>query len=161
MLNLKNIIILGKKYEKEEDFFNDVFTRFYFSFRRLFAPTNKRYTSDAGFGCMIRSGSMVVAECFQRFFFGRSYIFNEYSCRFCKRMKWLICMFSERVLSNQNKKIHPFSINNLIEKGEEYGFPEGSWFAPSTVAKVYKSLIEQYFPVFQVYISDNTIFMVY
>jgi hypothetical protein len=153
--------ILGKNnYTEEEKFFEDVFTRFHFTYRRLFAPTSTGYTSDAGFGCMVRSCSMLVAECFQQLLFGRGFVYDENNCK-CPRLLWLTSMFTERMSPNEDQNLHPFSVNNLIETGQKYGIVEGKWFSPSSIANTFKDLIGRYFPQLDVYVrSDNTIFFV-
>ncbi|KAA6368188.1 MAG: hypothetical protein EZS28_036286 [Streblomastix strix] len=66
----------------------------------------------------------------------------------------------------RTRHIHPFSVQNIMEKGVEYNKAEGKWFGPGTVANVYAELIKRFAPNplrIGVYICEqglNTIYIV-
>jgi hypothetical protein len=141
----EEVALLGKLHRSEQAFLADAKGRFYLTFRRGFLPTSKKITSDAGFGCMIRSGSMLVAEAMSRELFGRDFVYNPDIFPNCPRCVWFVSLFSEEVRKD-TRHLHPFSIQHLIETGEKFRKKQGKWFAPGTIAFVYEYLLAKYAP---------------
>ena len=92
---------------------------------------------------MIRSGAMLMGTAIQRCLFSRQFIYEpEWGC-FCTQMVWLASLFNEEMRAG-TRHLHPFSIQHLMETGEQSGKLQGRWFAPSTIAFVFKQLISKY-----------------
>ncbi|CAK9300755.1 unnamed protein product [Gordionus sp. m RMFG-2023] len=67
------IWILGKCYQPNLDreaLKNELISKFWFTYRKNFVPINQNtyLTTDAGWGCMIRSGQMMLAEALTRYY---------------------------------------------------------------------------------------------
>ncbi|KAK2957248.1 putative cysteine protease ATG4B [Blattamonas nauphoetae] len=151
------ISMLGTVYTDPEQFSSSVNSLVYLTFRNHFNPTSQSFTSDSGFGCMIRSGSMLVATALQSIYFGESFRLDAAYVSSCTRLKWLTSLFSEEMQKN-TRHLHPFSIQHLMELGAQYGKRQGTWFAPGTIAKVYQDLLMSYLPMNQavsVYICEQ------
>ena len=167
--NVENgVNVLGTCCRTKEELYKHAFSRPFLTFRKNFLPSQRNKTSDTGFGCMvlsfitsqiitfcflllllffllgmIRSGSMVVAEAIQRSMMGKDFISNEQDSVYCPRQIWLASLFTEEMSENTRHK-HPFSIQHLMALGETFGKREGEWFAPGTIAAVYKYIFENY-----------------
>ena len=73
------VVLLGHVYEAGEGervarVLQDVQSRFWFTYRSGFAPIRTTsYTSDAGWGCMLRSGQMILAQALVTLLAGRGW----------------------------------------------------------------------------------------
>jgi hypothetical protein len=70
------ILLLGKEYTSlsSQEFLDDWQTRPWITYRSGFPPINpSEYTSDAGWGCMLRSGQMLLANTSFLHHFGRDF----------------------------------------------------------------------------------------
>src|SRR5690606_38919333 len=73
--------ILGRKYENmndeqtKEEVLSDISSRFWLSYRKDFPPISPlyNYTTDAGWGCIMRSGQMLLAQAFSHYYLGRDW----------------------------------------------------------------------------------------
>eukprot|EP01155_Anaeramoeba_flamelloides_P007655 Anaeramoba_flamelloidesa1127587_10.p1 GENE.a1127587_10~~a1127587_10.p1 ORF type:complete len:102 (+),score=3.39 a1127587_10:73-378(+) len=74
IIMLSRIYQCDKKYSKPEkrwkEFIDDLKSRIFLSYRNKFQSI-QGYTSDTGWGCMYRTGQMMLAQAFQRFLLGR------------------------------------------------------------------------------------------
>lgn len=92
---------------------------------------------------MIRSGSMLVAEAAQRSFFGENFVNDSRYMKYCPKQVWLASLFNDEMVKN-TRHLHPFSVQHLMQLGVEFGKDEGEWFAPGTIAQVYKKIFDEY-----------------
>lgn len=96
----------------------EIFSRFrqilWFTYRSGFPRiTNSKYESDVGWGCMLRTAQMILAECINRAM--------NFSCP----KDQLISMF----LDNEEA---PLSIHRFVQLGMIHlGKQAGKWFGPS------------------------------
>ena len=86
---------------------------------------------------------MLIGTALQRFFFSNDFRYQPQWACYCARMVWLATLFSEEMKSG-DRYLHPFSIQHLMEWGEKSGKAQGKWFAPSTIAYVYREVISKY-----------------
>lgn len=127
--------ILGKKYSAITDFEairKDIRSRLWFSYRKGFVPIgDSSYTSDKGWGCMLRCGQMLIAQALIFLHLGRDWEWTP-SCRDSRYLK-ILRMFEDR-------KSAPYSIHQIALTGASEGKQVGDWFGPNTVAQVLKKL---------------------
>ncbi|KAL7648308.1 UNVERIFIED_CONTAM: hypothetical protein RMT77_000214 [Armadillidium vulgare] len=127
--------ILGSVYSTEtqlEDLRSDFLTRIWLTYRRNFPLiSDTTFTSDKGWGCMLRCGQMVMAESLLRYHFGRDWKWSpeEESKSYLR----IISLF-------EDDRTQPFSIHQIAQIGVEFGKKVGEWYGPNTVAHVLKKL---------------------
>lgn len=143
-------------YEEGIDGFKkDFISRIWMTYRKDFAampaemrtspnsPSNSgSYTSDCGWGCMIRSGQMLLAQALVIHFLGRSWRFDPNTQIFSttedhihrKIVRWF---------GDQLSKASPFSIHKLVELGKRNGKKVGEWYGPGSVAHVLKDAVKE------------------
>ncbi|EKV21938.1 Autophagy cysteine endopeptidase Atg4, putative [Penicillium digitatum Pd1] len=89
------------------------------------------FTSDTGWGCMIRSGQSLLANAFSVLLLGRDWRRGEKEEEESK----LISMFADHPEA-------PFSIHKFVNRGaESCGKYPGEWFGPSATAKCIQSVL--------------------
>ncbi|MCL4132760.1 UNVERIFIED_CONTAM: hypothetical protein GTU68_057165 [Idotea baltica] len=127
--------ILGKQYSTEkqlEEIRSDVRTRIWLTYRRNFPQiSDTTFTSDKGWGCMLRCGQMVLAESLIRFHLGREW-------RWCPEEGDGTYLRIVALFEDDRKQ--PFSIHQMAQLGVSEGKKVGQWYGPNTVAHVLKKL---------------------
>lgn len=130
--------ILGKKYNAIKEL--DTIRRFirsklWFTYRKGFVPIggcSSAYTSDKGWGCMLRCGQMVLAQALVALHLGRDWQWDPQT----KDSTYL------KILNKfEDKRTAPFSIHQIAVMGETEGKEVGQWFGPNTIAQVLKKLV--------------------
>ncbi|RID64962.1 hypothetical protein BRARA_D00195 [Brassica rapa] len=119
--------------EEADAFRQDFSSLILITYRRGFEPIGETtYTSDVGWGCMLRSGQMLFAQAllFQRL--GRSWRKKESELSEEEYFE-ILELFGDSEAS-------AFSIHNLILAGESYGLAAGSWVGPYAVCRSWESL---------------------
>jgi len=103
------------------------------------------FTSDTGWGCMIRSGQSLLANAFGLQWFGRDWRRGSRP----EDEKKLIQMFADDPRA-------PFSLHRFVEKGASVcgKFP-GEWFGPSATARCIKELVASDESPLQVYSTGD------
>ncbi|XP_017776267.1 PREDICTED: cysteine protease ATG4C [Nicrophorus vespilloides] len=128
-----------------EGFKNDFISRIWMTYRREFPILNgSTYSSDCGWGCMLRSGQMLLAQALAYHFLGRGWrwqpdhmptsrdaILKDITHR--KIIKW----FGDKQSRNS-----PFSIHSLVTLGESSGKKAGDWYGPGAVAHILKQAVK-------------------
>jgi cysteine protease ATG4 len=94
----------------------------YFSYREEFVPLSNGMTNDIGWGCMVRTGQMMLYETLKR---------NK---KFCLKNGNIDILFYDIPTS-------PFSIHRFTQFGEIHNIPVGSWFSPSSLIITLKDLV--------------------
>eukprot|EP00698_Gefionella_okellyi_P010956 TRINITY_DN2871_c0_g1_i1.p1 TRINITY_DN2871_c0_g1~~TRINITY_DN2871_c0_g1_i1.p1 ORF type:complete len:362 (+),score=41.26 TRINITY_DN2871_c0_g1_i1:46-1131(+) len=89
------------------------------------------YTTDSGWGCMLRTGQMMLCQAFFRHYFR-----DEDPRLHEERMKEIITRF----LDYCSPKC-PYSIQNITKFGLVLDKQPGQWFGPSTICQVLKMLV--------------------
>ena len=89
----------------------------------------KELTSDAGWGCMIRTGQMLLAETFRRHW-NVPHDANDELTRYR-----LLKLFADEPTA-------PFSLHAIVQRGEAaYGARIGSWYGPTIISRVLCDLV--------------------
>ena len=109
------------------------------SYRNKIRPAivDSGLTSDAGFGCMIRSGQMLFCEILQR-------ILGEYKdySREAQLSRILKSMHD-----NHRGSEAPFSIHNIVSlASREFGIAPGEWFRSTSITMALQMLNKEYKP---------------
>ncbi|EDV91012.1 cysteine protease ATG4C isoform X2 [Drosophila grimshawi] len=149
-----------------EGFRRDFYSRIWMTYRREFPIMNgSNYTSDCGWGCMLRSGQMLIAQGLICHFLGRSWrydpesqLHSTYEDNMHKKIiKWF---------GDSSSKNSPFSIHALVRLGEQLGKKPGDWYGPASVSYLLKHALEHAaqenadFDNISVYVAqDCTIYM--
>ncbi|CAD6993213.1 cysteine protease ATG4D [Ceratitis capitata] len=125
-----------------EGFRRDFYSRIWMTYRREFPTMNgSNYTSDCGWGCMLRSGQMLLAQGLVCHFLGRSWRYDadtQLHSTFEDNMhKKIIKWFGD-----SSSKSSPFSIHALVSLGEEMGKKPGDWYGPASVSYLLKQALK-------------------
>lgn len=126
-----------------EGFKRDFMSRIWMTYRREFPIMNgSNYTSDCGWGCMLRSGQMMLAQALVCHFLGRSWRFDVetqlHSTHDDNLHRKILRWFGDS--SSRNC---PFSIHTLVNLGTESGKKPGDWYGPNSVAHLLKNAVKQ------------------
>ncbi|XP_072750408.1 cysteine protease ATG4B isoform X7 [Anoplolepis gracilipes] len=132
------IWILGRKYNalKELDMIRrDIRSMLWFTYRKGFIPIggcNSTFTSDKGWGCMLRCGQMVLAQALITLHLGKDWQWIPET----RNNTYL------KILSRfEDKRAAAFSIHQIALMGASEGKEVGQWFGPNTIAQVLKKLV--------------------
>ncbi|XP_015522371.1 cysteine protease ATG4B isoform X1 [Neodiprion virginianus] len=130
--------ILGKKYNaiKELDAIRrDIKSKLWFTYRKGFVPiggSSSSFTSDKGWGCMLRCGQMVLGQALVCLHLGRDWLWTPET----KDSTYL------KILNRfEDRRAAPFSIHQIAVMGASEGKEVGQWFGPNTIAQVLKKLV--------------------
>ncbi|KAG8509345.1 Cysteine protease ATG4A, partial [Galemys pyrenaicus] len=147
--------ILGKQYllkTEKSKLLSDISTRLWFTYRRKFSPIGGTGpSSDAGWGCMLRCGQMMLAQALICRHLGRDWNWEKQKEQ-PKEYQWILQCFLDR-------KDCCYSIHQMAQMGVGEGKSIGEWFGPNTVAQVLKKLaLFDEWNSLAVYVSmDNTV----
>lgn len=108
------------------------------TYRREFPIMNgSNYTSDCGWGCMLRSGQMLLAQAMICHFLGRGWRWDPesqlHSTHEDNMHRKIIRWFGDNSSKNS-----PFSIHTLVTLGQDTGKKPGDWYGPSSVSHLMK-----------------------
>lgn len=131
--------LLGEHYELPQDaerLMDDVQSKLWITYRKNFPPIDEgsRYTTDKGFGCMIRCGQMVLANAFLYKNLGREWRWNPNAIENNPEIYMKILRLF------QDKEECLYSIHNITRSGQHEGKTIGEWFGPNTIAQALKRL---------------------
>ncbi|KAH8727247.1 putative cysteine protease ATG4 [Phaeosphaeriaceae sp. PMI808] len=94
------------------------------------------FISDAGFGCMIRSGQCILANALQTLRLGRDWRWQEHEKE--QKHSDVLSLFADDPQA-------PFSIHRFVEHGAAVcGKYPGEWFGPSAAARCIQDLVNKY-----------------
>jgi cysteine protease ATG4 len=125
-----------------EAFAHDLASRFYFSYRRDFAPLRPSgLQTDTGWGCVHRAGQMMLAEAFSRHFLGRGWRVGGHEQRKHALERQIVSWFDDKPSAHI-----PYSLHNICQVGAMFDTPPGVWFSPSLIAHVLAFLVQSHRP---------------
>lgn len=144
-------------------FLEDFSSRLWFTYRREFpAIPGTDIRTDCGWGCMLRSSQMILAQAFVMHLLGRQWRWQQGHTEASEFIHRLIA----RWFGDKADASTPFSLHNLVQRGEESGKKAGDWYGPSSVAYILKDALEdasrlnQHLAELCIYVAqDCTIYM--
>ncbi|XP_041050643.1 cysteine protease ATG4A isoform X1 [Carcharodon carcharias] len=147
--------ILGKQYHlktERSELLSDVRSRLWFTYRKKFSPIGGTGpSSDAGWGCMLRCGQMILAQALICKHLGIDWRWEK--------GKWQPEQYHRILQCFLDRKDSCYSIHQMAQMGVGEGKSVGEWYGPNTVAQVLKKLaLFDDWNALAVYISmDNTV----
>ncbi|EGZ06159.1 hypothetical protein PHYSODRAFT_532364 [Phytophthora sojae] len=139
--------LLGRRYDDVAAADFDAYKRsfeaiLWFTYRRDFPQmTPYDFTSDAGWGCMLRSAQMLLGQALQRRLLGRDWrlpaLFEaEIDARLPDKYVTLLRWFADSPDIECR-----YSIHHMVKLGMQYDKLPGEWYGPTTAAQVLRDLV--------------------
>ncbi|KAF9111329.1 Cysteine protease atg4 [Mortierella sp. AM989] len=145
--NINNgpIYLMGKLYPPSPTQWTDFQRDFTFgliwcTYRHSYQPIRpSNFTTDVGWGCMLRSGQGLLANALAIQYMGRGWnrpvpgdpMWGHY----VRILSWF--------LDDMNAR-YPFSVHRIALLGKQLGKNIGEWFGPSTTSQVTKALVHNF-----------------
>mmetsp|Transcript_1077 Transcript_1077/g.2521 ORF Transcript_1077/g.2521 Transcript_1077/m.2521 type:complete len:390 (+) Transcript_1077:406-1575(+) len=145
------IFLLGKAYhvdsEAEEELSKrtaliaeDLYSRVWVTYRNDFEPIGQSgLTSDAGWGCTIRSGQMLLANTLMIHSLGRDWRRTTASAS-APVQDGLVQVIS--LFSDKSSREHYLSIHRIVSSGHPFGIRVGHWVGPYVLCQTVKSILD-------------------
>ena len=128
--------ILGEKFDghQDEHIMERLMTVLLFTYRISFPPIpSSDLTYDVGWGCMLRTGQMLIAQTLIKIHLGENWRYLDDPDN--HRYQTILGQFQDQISSC-------YSIHQMTITGQKYGVNVGQWFGPTTLAKTIKHLME-------------------
>jgi len=132
-----------KQYHQQHDFMQYMNTILWFSYRKNFPGLldDSKYTTDRGWGCMLRTGQMMFAELIKRHFFFKNYEKMRLPTK--DELFELISYFADYTENEYEKS--PFGIQNISKiASESFKMNPGEWYKATTIVMTLEKLCEMY-----------------
>lgn len=155
-----------------EEFVRDVNSRLWFTYRTRFPPLERdadgpsplslgnlirgsnydlqsdHFTSDCGWGCMIRTGQTMLGNALLHLHVDRDWRYDPSIT--CAKHDEIVSWFADT-------PSRPFSIHNIVEQGRVLSQKKaGEWFGPSATARSIQALCSTFDSGLQVYIGADS-----
>ncbi|XP_033119082.1 cysteine protease ATG4C-like, partial [Anneissia japonica] len=122
-----------------EMFKRDFTSRIWLTYRREFPVlAGSAFTTDCGWGCMLRSGQMMLAQSLVLHFLGRDWNIYKDQTEVQKIHHYQII----RWFGDQPTVMSPFSVHRLVNIGQNSGKKAGDWYGPASVAHILKEAVD-------------------
>ncbi|CAO2622860.1 Cysteine protease ATG4A [Lemmus lemmus] len=147
-----DLILISHLITEKSKLLSDISARLWFTYRRKFSPIGGTGpSSDAGWGCMLRCGQMMLAQALICRHLGRDWNWEKQKEQPKEYQRILQCFL--------DRKDCCYSIHQMAQMGVGEGKSIGEWFGPNTVAQVLKKLaLFDEWNSLAVYVSmDNTV----
>jgi cysteine protease ATG4 len=120
-------------------FKSDFISRIWFTYRCKFPVlSGSNLTTDCGWGCMLRSAQMLLAQSLFVHFLGRDWRLSSHQDRQQEAFHRQIIRWFGDYPSDQS----PFSVHRLVKVGQALGKKAGDWYGPSSVAHIAKEAMQ-------------------
>ncbi|KAH9980532.1 hypothetical protein BJV74DRAFT_101947 [Russula compacta] len=109
--------------------------------KRWWPSGEKGWTSDAGWGCMLRTGQSLLATALIHLHLGREWrrpphpVYTADYATYVQILTWFL---------DSPSSLCPFSVHRMALAGKELGKDVGQWFGPSTAAGAIKTLVHNF-----------------
>lgn len=153
----EDVWLLGEKYTIADEAENkelheqvmtallmDFASKLWMSYRKCFAPLGvSGLTSDAGWGCTLRSGQMLLAQVLLHHIHGRQWRRSSFQAapEQHAEVAQLLAWFWD-----SPKPEHPFSLHNLVTGGKQDGIVAGEWLGPWTLCHMLHHVVNDVQP---------------
>ncbi|KAJ3210515.1 Cysteine protease atg4b [Clydaea vesicula] len=156
-----SIVLLAKKFEMKnqtEDLTETVKSNFIKNFKSLPWLTYRsnfpkivgtEFTTDLGWGCMLRTGQMLLCNCFFFKYFGK--FCDQYESKdvevdniFLEKKNFKFETYTKILSWFLDSNTSHYSIHRISLLGNQHEKRVGEWFGPSTISLVLKSLVESH-----------------
>lgn len=109
--------------------------------KKWFGLAEKGWTSDSGWGCMLRTGQSLLANTLLHLHLGRDWRKPPYPIQTADYATYvqLITWFLD-----SPSPLSPFSVHRMALAGKDLGKEVGQWFGPSTAAGAIKALVHAF-----------------
>ena len=141
--------LFGVKYDTSSEdgkkiFLADFRSHIWVSYRKNFVALmpsrqGRSFTSDTGWGCMIRSGQMMLAEALLRSRLGRGWRIDSGKKEGQEGNIPIMSIAHDRTILEFVDVPQPkcnFSIHRIVHSGLQYGKNPGDWYGPETISVV-------------------------
>lgn len=129
-----------------EGFKKDFMSRLWLTYRREFPILNgSTFSSDCGWGCMLRSGQMLIAQALVLHFLGRDWRWNP-DQQATTRENFIDIVNHRKIIKwfgDKPSRNSPLSIHILVQLGEAAGKKAGDWYGPGFVAHLFRQAFKQ------------------
>eukprot|EP01113_Clastostelium_recurvatum_P040458 TRINITY_DN6292_c0_g1_i5.p1 TRINITY_DN6292_c0_g1~~TRINITY_DN6292_c0_g1_i5.p1 ORF type:complete len:466 (-),score=83.22 TRINITY_DN6292_c0_g1_i5:112-1509(-) len=143
------------------EFIENFSSLLWFSYRKDFPPIgSSSITSDIGWGCMLRTGQMMLAQALVRHLLGKGWRPSPRD----KLSPFSVYRQIVRWFSDSPLPQHPYSIHNIVRKNRANSRMHGSvsqdrieeWYAPTKIAKVLQCLVRRHLGrTLSVYVAED------
>ena len=132
--NFSQATLLGTLHTNEEEFLKDFKSLAWLTYRNGYPPAeNGSFTSDKGWGCMMRSGQMLLCNTLLRQRFGRNWRISDLTNENMTDYASIMAKFIDSLTS-------PYSIQRISLEGKHFDLAVGSWFGPNTISQIINRL---------------------
>ncbi|XP_046406134.1 cysteine protease ATG4D isoform X2 [Ischnura elegans] len=148
-----------------EEFKLDFVSRIWLTYRREFPHLNgSSFTSDCGWGCMLRSGQMLLAQALICHFLGRDWRWRAEVNASSQHRAFVEDMLHRRIIKwfgDSASRNCPLSIHALVGLGQGCGKRPGEWYGPASVAHLLRQAVEtastdyDHFDGIRVYVAQD------
>ncbi|CAL1543844.1 unnamed protein product [Lymnaea stagnalis] len=142
------LFMLGKCYHRRKDdpstepeeghFLKDFASRIWLTYRRHFYPIpGTSLNTDCGWGCMLRSGQMLIAQCLVTHYLTRDWrLYDSQTETQTTFYREIIRWFSDPIDTPSDKT--PFCLHHLAKYGLNHHKKPGEWYGPTSVAYIFR-----------------------
>ncbi|KAJ1919343.1 Cysteine protease atg4 [Mycoemilia scoparia] len=139
-----------------ESFLRDFQSLVWCTYRARYPPISPTaFTTDAGWGCMLRAGQSLLGQALLMHNFGRCWRIDKADESQRKTYTKILEQFVDDA-----DPLSSFSIHHMASLGRQYGKDIGEWFGPNATAQIIKQLATKSNQDFHIYTTmDSTVYV--